>query len=97
MRTDDTGLIHGGFIFSLADYAAMLAVNHPNVVLGSSEVKFIKPAVSGQELIAEGRITEKEGKKFIVHVDVKYEDSIIFQGTFICYTPEEHVLKRIKT
>ena len=28
MRADDSGLIHGGFIFGLADYAAMLAVNN---------------------------------------------------------------------
>ena len=38
MKVDNRGLIHGGFIFGVADYAAMLAVNHPNVVLGSAEV-----------------------------------------------------------
>ena len=45
MRTDKSGLIHGGFIFSMADYAAMVAVNHPNVVLGGANVKFLKPVV----------------------------------------------------
>ncbi|HKL82437.1 MAG TPA: thioesterase, partial [Desulfobacter sp.] len=43
MAADDSGLVHGGFIFGLADYAAMLAVNHPNVVLGGADVKFLKP------------------------------------------------------
>jgi hypothetical protein len=33
MAADDRGLVHGGFVFGAADYAAMLAVNHPNVVL----------------------------------------------------------------
>ena len=37
MAVDDKGLIHGGFTYGLADYAAMLAVNHPFVVLGGSE------------------------------------------------------------
>jgi len=32
MRADASGLVHGGFVFGLADYAAMLAVNHPHVV-----------------------------------------------------------------
>ncbi len=31
MAVDEKGLIHGGFTFGLADYAAMLAVNHPFV------------------------------------------------------------------
>ena len=43
MVADNMDLIHGGFIFSAADFAAMTAVNHKNVVLGSSEVKFLKP------------------------------------------------------
>ena len=46
MRADKSGLIHGGFIFSMADYAAMVAINHPNVVLGGANVKFLKPAVA---------------------------------------------------
>ena len=33
MAADDRGLVHGGFVFGLADYAAMLAVNDPLVVL----------------------------------------------------------------
>src|SRR3990170_3485018 len=43
MAVDEKGLIHGGFTFGLADYAAMLAVNHPNVVLGASDVRFLSP------------------------------------------------------
>lgn len=46
MVADEKGLIHGGFIFSAADYLAMITVNHPNVVLGSSSVRFIKPVKS---------------------------------------------------
>jgi len=36
MAADEYGLVHGGTIFGLADYAAMLAVNHPNVVLAGA-------------------------------------------------------------
>jgi acyl-coenzyme A thioesterase PaaI-like protein len=38
MRADEVGLVHGGFIFSAADFAAMVAVNEPNVVLASSQL-----------------------------------------------------------
>jgi acyl-coenzyme A thioesterase PaaI-like protein len=42
MTVDDKGLVHGGFIFGLADYSARVAVNHPNVVLGAADIKFSK-------------------------------------------------------
>ena len=43
MSADDRGLTHGGFYFGMADYAAMLAVNDPNVVLGSADsCRFLK-------------------------------------------------------
>ena len=47
MAVDDAGLCHGGFVFGLADYAAMLAVNDPNVVLGAAQVKFMRPVRVG--------------------------------------------------
>lgn len=94
MLVDESGLIHGGFIFSLADYSAMLTINHPNVVLGGADVKFIKPIVVGDIIVAEGELAKKEGKKHIVNVIVKKNEDIVFEGSFSCFTPENHVLKR---
>ncbi len=92
MIADDSGLVHGGFIFGLADYAAMLAVNHPNVVLGSSEVKFLKPVKLNEKVIAEAIIDTDEGKKRIADVKVKRDDVIVFEGKFICFVLPEHIL-----
>jgi len=93
MITDETGLIHGGFIFSLADYAAMLAINHPNVILGSSDVKFIKPVVKGDYLVAEAKLEKIEGKKYFVLVNVFRDLEMVFMGNFICFVPKIHILK----
>jgi len=46
MAVDQMGLVHGGFTFGAADFAAMAAVNDPNVVLVSSECRFFKPCKS---------------------------------------------------
>lgn len=92
MRVDDFGLVHGGFVFGLADYAAMIAVNHPNVVLGAAEVKFVKPVRVGENLMAEARLEKEEGKKQIVTVRVVRGDEVVFQGSFVCFVLEKHVL-----
>ena len=92
MRGDESGLVHGGFIFGMADYAAMLAVNHPNVVLGSSECKFRMPVVAGDGLTADARVMEESGKKRVVKVSVNRGEDVVFLGTFVCFVPETHVV-----
>ncbi len=92
MVADEKGLIHGGFIFSLADYAAMLSVNEETVVLAKAEVKFIKPVRLGDEIEAHAEIREIEGKKRKVYVEVKRGEEVVFVGDFLCVVPEKHVL-----
>lgn len=92
MTADQYGLVHGGFIFGLADYAAMLAVNHPNVVLGGSEVKFLKPVVLNDKVTATAETETTEGKKQIVNVKVTRDDDVVFEGRFTCFVLAEHIL-----
>lgn len=93
MAADDSGLVHGGFIFGLADYAAMLAVNHPNVVLGGADVKFLKPVKAGESVYAQASVTAVSGKKQMVDVTVNREDEVVFKGEFSCFVLEKHVLE----
>ena len=94
MVADEHGLVHGGFVFGLADYAAMLAVNHPNVILGSARVRFLKPVVLGDRLTAEAVLHDQAGKKKIITVDVQRGDEMVATGEMICFTPDDHVLEK---
>lgn len=91
MCADERGLVHGGFTFGLADYAAMLAVNDPNVVLGAAQTRFLGPVVCGEELEATARVVEEKGKKRIVECVVS-NGKVVFEGTFTCFVLERHVL-----
>jgi acyl-coenzyme A thioesterase PaaI-like protein len=94
MAVDDSGLIHGGFVFGLADYAAMIAVNHPNVVLGAAEVKFLKPLKVNDMVVAEASIDLIVEKKQRVNVLVKRGDEKVFEGVFNCFVLDQHVLSQ---
>lgn len=97
MVVDDRGLIHGGFTFSLADYAAMLSVNHPFVVLKSSNVSFLKPVLLGDTLIAKANVVEKDGNNSIVWCEVFNQNkNKVFEGEFFCISLKEHVLDIVK-
>jgi acyl-coenzyme A thioesterase PaaI-like protein len=92
MAADDTGLVHGGFIFGLADYAAMLAINEPTVVLGAADTRFLAPSRVGDELTAEAETLPAEGKKRKVRVRVRVAGQCVFEGLFTCFVPSQHVL-----
>lgn len=93
MAADGQGLVHGGFLFGLADYAAMLAVNQPTVVLASAEARFLKPVLVGDEVIAEAAIVDQEGPRTYVQVEVRRGEQTVMSGEFHCYTPRRHVLE----
>lgn len=92
MIVDNHGLIHGGFIFGVADYAAMLAVNHPNVVLGSASVEFLHPIKIGETMHAEANVTQTQDKKRTVSVLVRVRHKEVFKGLFTCFILKKHVL-----
>ena len=92
MSVDDRGLIHGGFTYGLADYAAMLAVNHQFVVLGSSHSRFLAPVKVGDMMIALANVEKKNGRRCNVNVEVHVNNKMVFTGIFICFILEEHVL-----
>jgi uncharacterized protein (TIGR00369 family) len=94
MAADHRGLVHGGFVFGLADYAAMLAVNDPNVVLGAAEATFERPVRVGETVRAEAQVLEAKGKKRAVVVHVRRGEEVVMKGSFTCFVLERHVLDR---
>ena len=96
MVVDDFGLAHGGFVFGLADYAAMVAINQPTVVLGKAEVKFMKPVVLNDEVNAKATVSDEgNGKKIPVDViSHNQHNEMVFEGTFVCFVLENHILTK---
>ncbi len=110
MAADEHGLVHGGFVFGLADHAAMLAVNEPAVVLAKVEARFLAPVRAGERLVARARVVSAgaegvrslgaQSARPVVEVEVVVEGEegsvprAVFTGTFRCAVPERHVLER---
>lgn len=93
MVADSLGLIHSGFVFSTADYAAMLAVNEKNVVLAACDCQFLSPARFGDIITVIAKVRHKEGRKRNVHVTAYVLDIKIFDGEFKTVVTDRHVLK----
>ena len=92
MAVDNRGLVHGGFTFGLADYAAMLAVNDPFVVLGSADVKFTAPVKAGEKMMATAVVRNVDKRRRDVSVEVSVGDRVVLKGTLACFVLSKHVL-----
>lgn len=92
MTADVQGLVHGGFIFGAADYAAMSAVNDPFVVLGASSSKFLAPVKVGDPVLCKATVVSEKGKKREVDVQAFVEEKLVFEGSFTTFVLEQHVL-----
>ncbi len=93
MSVDEMGLVHGGFTFSAADFAAMAAVNEPYVVLIGSNNKFLAPVKVGDTVIFEAHARFEEARKREVDVVGSINDIKVFEGTFTAVILPEHILK----
>lgn len=93
MRVDGYGLVHGGFIFCAGDFAAMAAVNEPNVVLSGSTTSFLSPVRVGDQVVFEAKVRHKDGRKRDVNVIGSISDIKVFEATFKTVILDKHVLK----
>ncbi len=93
MVADSKNLVHSGFIFSAADYAAMAAVNEKNVVLVASDCQFLSPVKFGDIVKFIAKVRHKEGRKRNVHVTGHVLEIKVFEGEFKTVVTDRHVLK----
>lgn len=93
MRVDTYGLVHGGFIFCAADFAAMAAVNDPNVVLSAATSTFLSPVRVYDEVVFTAKLRHKEGRKREVIVVGHVLDIKVFEASMKTVILDKHVLK----
>ncbi len=93
MAADDAGLVHGGFVFSAADFAAMAVVNEPHVVLAKSNVKFTAPVKVGQSVMLEAVIQQNSNNRQKVEVTGRVDELKVFSGEFFTAVLPKHVLE----
>jgi acyl-CoA thioesterase len=92
MVVDKKGLVHSGFVFGAANFAAAAAVNKPNVILSVARCNFLAPLKVEDEVIFEATTQQLTTRKRTVIV-VGYIDRIkVFEGEFSMVVTDRHVL-----
>ena len=92
MVVDRQGLVHGGFIFCAADFAAMAAVNDRHVILSGAISKFLSPVRVGDVVTFEATARQIDGRRREVNVIGKVLEIKVFEATLKTVVLESHVL-----
>jgi len=93
MSVDEFGLIHSGFLFGSAEYAAVAAVNEPNVVVIGCRSKFFAPAKVGDLINFEAKGRFEDARKREIKVLGTINEIKVFEGLFQAVILEQHILQ----
>jgi acyl-coenzyme A thioesterase PaaI-like protein len=94
MVVDDRGLIHDGFVFGLAEYTAMIAVNDPPAVSALSTVRFLQPVRVGEVIVEKAVVQRAGGKSGGIGYGHKRRNTGVHRRVFLC-CPESARVRRI--
>ncbi|MDD3466120.1 MAG: hotdog domain-containing protein [Campylobacterales bacterium] len=93
MVVDELNLVHGGFTFGAADFAAMAAVNEPNVVLAEAVAKFLAPVEVGKTVVFEANTSHNSTRTRDVKVIGMLGEIKVFEGDFKAVILDRHPLR----
>jgi acyl-coenzyme A thioesterase PaaI-like protein len=93
MTVDEFGLIHNGFIFGAAEYAAVAAINEENIVIIGCRSKFFAPAKIGDIITFEAKGRFEDARKREVKVLGIINEIKVFEGVFQAVLLEHHILE----
>ena len=76
----------------MACQSNLLAVNDPNVVLGSADTRFVAPVKAGEVVVAVATRARVDRRKHTIDVVCSVGDTAVLKGTFTAFVLDSHVL-----
>ncbi len=84
-----TRVVRGHHIFSMAESLAIAVIDARVALTGVANIKYIKPVLAGDKLLAKAKIIRVRGNKYFVHVKINAKQNQVFRGKFILVSIEE--------
>ena len=85
-----SGYTHGGILFSLLDEAGGFAVRNAGVdcVTAKSGIKYIKPAITGEQIQITAKVTKKNKRLVEVEATLSHADGSIIARSISQWCPK---------
>lgn len=79
------GHARGQLLFAQANSLALAVIDADVVLTGSARVRFKRPVLQGEKVVAKAVVKTKRQNSFLVSTYLKVEEDIVFKGHFIMF------------
>lgn len=80
------GIVRGHHIFAQANSLAVAIIDAEVVLTGEARLRYLKPVVIGDKIIARGKIMSSRKDKYVVEIITKVNGETVFRGEFVMVT-----------
>lgn len=78
----------GHYLFAQANSLAVAVINAPVVLTGSARVRYKRPVLLGERVIAKATVKVQRGSTYLISVYSSVEEDMVFKGQFIVTVPK---------
>ncbi len=81
----------GHHLFAQANSLAIALVDAEVAVTGSVEMKFIRPVHFGETVLAEGKVLQRKGNKYLVEINASVNHEKVLSGTWVLFAFDDQL------
>ena len=78
-------ITRGHHLFAQANSLAVAVVDAEVALTGSARVRYLKPVLLGDRVVAKATVKYKRDNKYLVQIISKVNDEMVFKGQFIVF------------
>jgi len=93
MSFEQTQIIRGHFIYSLAESLAIAVIDAEVALVGVANIKYKTPVFAGSKLVAKAEVRRIKESNFLVWVKISEKQQEVFRGKFILVSLEKRLEK----
>lgn len=84
--------VRGHILFAQANSLAIAVIDSEIVLTGSARVRYKRPVLGGERVIARAMVKSQKGVSYLVSVHSKVESELVFKGHFVMFAQDKKQL-----
>lgn len=93
MVFENSQVVKGQHIYAQAESIALALIDAHTALTGVANIKYKRPILAGEKLVAKAQVVRRRGNKFFVWVMIYVRQQEVFRGKFILVSMDEEEVK----
>lgn len=89
MVFENSQVVKGQHIYAQAESIALAIIDAHTALTGVANIKYKRPVLAGEKLVAKAEVIRRRGNKFFVWVMIYIKQKEVFRGKFILVSMDE--------